>query len=212
MLRNYLYSIVFLASLIIGFSSKADVIPLASAEGQHVLTRIEGYLNNLTSMRSRFLQINDDGSSAEGLFLLNRPGKMRMEYDPPVPFLLLATGNFFVYVDLELEEVSYLPLSKAIIWPILKEKVSLRDPSITIDRIDLKNGVLRIALRKTDDIDQGVIDLIFNPNPLFLKQWLITDSQLRTTMITLLNPISGVFLEDDLFHFHPPWKSKNQER
>ena len=208
--KIYTLSLACFLCLFLHTRASADTIPIASAEGLHVIQAVEGYLNRLQTMRSRFVQVNYDGSSTEGIFLLKRPGKMFIEYDAPVPFLMYADGIFFAHVDKELEEISYLPLSDAIVWPLLKETVYLRDKSITIDRIDLENGVLRVAIRQDDKPEQGILDLIFNPDPLFLKQWFVTDAQRRTTIVTLLNPVSNVHLDDSEFRYKAPWKDKRR--
>ena len=66
------------------------------------LDRIERYLNNLQTIQSKFVQNTPDGSFALGKLYLQRPGRMRFEYDPPVPIRLFADGYFFIHVDLEL--------------------------------------------------------------------------------------------------------------
>ena len=58
------------------------------------LDRIERYLNSLQTLQSKFVQNNPDGSHAHGTLYLQRPGRMRFEYDPPTPIRLYANGNF----------------------------------------------------------------------------------------------------------------------
>ncbi len=205
---------ILILGLFLAFAQniKADVIPLASPEGLSTLSAIEAYLNRITTIRSRFTQVNDDGSSTSGLFLLKRPGRFRLEYDPPVPFLVLGTGNFLIYADFQLQEITHIPIAQSPVWPLIKEKISFADKSVIIDRIDLTNGYLRVAIRQSSSPKDGVIDLIFNPNPLYLMQWLVTDSQFRTTSFTLNNPVSGLPLDENLFHFQPDWKKRNNSK
>ena len=66
------------------------------------LEETENYFRALTTMKARFIQANPDGSYLEGDLYLNRPGKMRFEYDDPVPILLVADGLFFIHVDKQL--------------------------------------------------------------------------------------------------------------
>ena len=60
------------------------------------LARVEAYLNNLTTLRARFLQIAQSGAAAEGTAWIWRPGRMRFEYDPPEPLLLVAYAGQFL--------------------------------------------------------------------------------------------------------------------
>ncbi len=61
----------------------ADAVPALSEADRTDLARIEAYLNGLTTMQARFLQFSSDGCYAEGHIYVERPGRMRIEYDPP---------------------------------------------------------------------------------------------------------------------------------
>ncbi|HSR72204.1 MAG TPA: outer membrane lipoprotein carrier protein LolA, partial [Kiloniellales bacterium] len=50
------------------------------------------YLNGIESFEARFLQVSSDGGIAEGDVVVDRPGKLRFDYDPPVPVLIIANG------------------------------------------------------------------------------------------------------------------------
>ena len=57
-----------------------------SANAQNaVVDELNTYLNSLQSVTARFTQESADGSTATGLFYLQKPGKMRFEYDAPSP-------------------------------------------------------------------------------------------------------------------------------
>ncbi len=213
-MKQFLILSLFLWGTLLGVvgGARADIIPVASPEGLSTIAAIEAYLNRITTIRSRFTQVNDDGSVATGLFLLKRPGKFRLDYDPPVPFVLVGTGNWIIYADTKLQETNQIPIAQSPVWPLVREKVSFADKSIIVDRIDLTNGYLRVALRQASSPRDGVIDLIFNPNPLYLVQWLVTDAQLRTTTLTLNNPVSGVALSDEPFSFFPNWEKKKNNK
>ena len=71
-------------------------------QDQADLARIEAYLNSIRSLKARFVQTASNGSTASGVALLQRPGKMRFQYDPPTPFLLVANHGFLTFVDSQL--------------------------------------------------------------------------------------------------------------
>ena len=54
------------------------------------IARIEAYLDTLRTLKGRFLQVAPNGATSGGNAWLERPGRMRFEYDPPAPFLLVA--------------------------------------------------------------------------------------------------------------------------
>ena len=74
------------------------------------LARIEAYLNGMRTLKARFLQEAPDGATSEGLAWMQRPGRMRFQYDPPSPLLLVAGHGLFVYYDRELRQTTNIPL------------------------------------------------------------------------------------------------------
>src|SRR5690606_28059837 len=78
--------------------AEAGAAPGARAD----IARVEAYLNAIRTMQSRFVQIAPNGGVAEGTLYLQRPGKMRVEYDPPVEDIVVATGRVLIHYDGEL--------------------------------------------------------------------------------------------------------------
>src|SRR5262245_55836379 len=74
------------------------------------VAKIETYLNSIRTLRARFLQVADNGGTAEGTVLLSRPGRMKIDYDPPSPHLIIADGSLLIYYEKRLKQTSYLPL------------------------------------------------------------------------------------------------------
>src|SRR5690349_20701848 len=70
-----------------------------TAEQQSELQKITDFLNGIRTMTARFTQYSENGGVAEGQLYVERPGRMRFEYDPPTPILLVADGNFVIYFD-----------------------------------------------------------------------------------------------------------------
>ncbi len=96
-----------------------------SAEDKKDLKRIEIYLNNMKTLRAGFLQVSSNGSLATGKLFLSRPGKMRFEYDPPAPILMIADGVFLIYIDKELEQVTHLWLDNTLVGFLVKDTLIL---------------------------------------------------------------------------------------
>ncbi|NKB49914.1 MAG: outer membrane lipoprotein carrier protein LolA, partial [Alphaproteobacteria bacterium] len=61
--------------------SIAQPAPILDAAAKADIARIETYLNDLTTLESRFVQFSAQGI-AEGRLILSRPGDLRIEYDP----------------------------------------------------------------------------------------------------------------------------------
>ena len=54
-----------------------------SAQDKGDVERAETYLNAITTLKARFLQVSPNGASVEGDVYLSRPGRLRMQYDQP---------------------------------------------------------------------------------------------------------------------------------
>tara|TARA_Y100001934_G_scaffold159397_2_gene190451 strand:+ start:8926 stop:9546 length:621 start_codon:yes stop_codon:yes gene_type:complete len=162
--------------------------------------RIERYLNSLQTIQSKFVQNNPDGSFALGTFYLQRPGLMRFEYDPPIPIRLYADGNFFIHVDMELEQVSHYPLNETPAHFILREKISLRK-ELKVKKFQRANSVIRIELTDAQNPDIGSVTLALSDNPLELRSWTITDAQGLQTELAFVEARFGGQIDPSLFEY-----------
>ena len=191
----------------------ANAARLGEAERSDI-ARIEDYLNRLGTVQARFLQISSTGGMAEGDLHIWRPGKMRIEYDPPSPILIIATGSQLIYFDKELEQISYMGLEATPAGILLKERVSfLGDAALTVTFFERSPGVLRLSLVKTDDPLEGSLSLVFSDRPMSLKKWIVTDAQGVETTVSLMDARFGAPLNPELFKFkNPLWFRQREDR
>ncbi|MFO1060274.1 MAG: outer membrane lipoprotein carrier protein LolA [Dongiaceae bacterium] len=162
------------------------------------LHRVEDYLNSIKTLRARFQQYSDNGGLVYGNIYLRRPGRLRVEYDPPVPVLVVADGTWASYYDSELDQLNQLPLGSTPAWFLLRDPVSLTD-GITITSVKRAPGALQIEMYQTKDPDAGVVRLILADDPLELRQWYIIDSTGKQIHIGLDQASIGAELPNSLF-------------
>jgi len=188
----------FIAAPLSGAGSAADAT--LSPDDVSTIVRVEDYLNRLDSMRSRFVQLSSDGGYAEGELVVDRPGMLRFEYDPPVPILMIADGAFLLYYDRELRQSTFLPLWETPLWFLVKDQIRLSD-NIEVTDVTADRATLSVTVRDTDLGDVGTITLVFSDQPLSLRKWAITDPQGITTQVALVNPQFGVPVDDKVFDY-----------
>ncbi len=169
-----------------------------SSEDQADLKRVATYLDGIHTMRARFQQVAAGGGLSQGKIYLRRPGLMRVEYEPPVPVLLVADGLWVNYYDSELDQLTQIPISQTPIWFLLQETIDF-SPKITVTNIERSPGAVRISVYQSDNPDAGSASLTFADDPLQLKQWTITDSQGTSIKIALQDAVFGGALANDLF-------------
>jgi outer membrane lipoprotein-sorting protein len=193
--RTALLSGLFLA----GLPAMTEVATAqTSGQDQADLARIEAYLNGIRSLKARFVQTASDGASASGIALLQRPGKMRFQYDPPTPYLLVANHGFLTFVDSQLAQTSHIPLSRTPLGILLADRVTLSG-DVTVTRLARFPGQLQVSLVRTASPGEGTLTLIFADNPLVLRQWTVLDQQGRQTRVAFTNMDLGASIDSSQF-------------
>jgi len=139
------------------------------------LARIDAALNSVDTFSGRFTQYGADGSYAQGQIYVNRPGKLRFEYDQPNPLLIVSDGVTLVQQDRALETADRVPLSATPLNYFLKENVNLANDT---EVIGLQKDALdwRVTARDGSGEVDGALTLVLDANTLNLKEWIISDS------------------------------------
>ncbi len=181
-----------------------------SAEDQALLTRASGYLNDMQTLEARFAQIAPDGSLSEGAFSLQRPGKMRFEYKDPTPLLVIADGTWVVVFDKSTNSTDRYPLGSTPLDIILAPHVDLAK-DLMITRVERRGGIARITGRDSDEPGKGEVTLVFDEQPMALRQWVVTDAQGLVTTISLDDLRLNVPVDSRQFIFNEP-KSRRRDR
>lgn len=175
-----------------------------AADGQwadpdrETIARIADYLNRMTTLKSRFIQMTSTGNYAEGTVYFSRPGKLRFEYDPPIPYMLVSNGDSVAYYDFELENVSYADLESTPAGFLVGETIDL-ETRAQVTSVGHYQGTLQISLVDPKDPDKGTFTVVFSEKPLTLRQWSVVDIQGIETTVTLLSPKFGQAVDAELF-------------
>jgi len=167
------------------------------------LARIDAALNSTDTFSGRFTQYGADGSFAQGQVYVNRPGKLRFEYDQPNPLLIVSDGITLVQQDRALETFDRVPLSATPLNYFLKENVNLAEDTEVIG-LQKNAQDWRVTARDGSGEVDGALTLVMDANSLALKEWAINDSfggQTRVILTDLkynerLNPRLFVLRED----------------
>jgi outer membrane lipoprotein-sorting protein len=177
-------------------------IPL-TPQDQAELNRIAAYLNSITTMYARFTQYSANGGIASGQMWMERPGRMRFEYNPPSPILLIADRFYVYYVDKKLEEMQKVGLKSTPAWLLLRDPVTFDDLNVT----GFQRGpdTVRVTVVEKARPDSGNLTMTFSEEPLALRQWTIVDAQRRTTTVMLSGEQFGMPLDPKLFIYQSPF-------
>lgn len=166
------------------------------------ITRIEAYLNGFQTLKSRFLQISDKGATAEGTAWISRPGKLRFEYDPPTPLLLIVGYGVGFFIDTKLGQTNNFPVLSSPLSILLADRV-LFSGTVDIDRIERQPGQIQITLHRAKAAEDGSITLVFADQPLALRSWTVIDAQRNETRVSLFKTEFGGVFDNKLFTYTP---------
>ncbi|MBN3866287.1 LolA family protein [Gluconobacter kondonii] len=162
------------------------------------VSRIEDTLGKVTTLQAHFRQTAADGSVTTGTATLDRPGRMRFDYDKPSPLLLVANDGRVVFQDRSVDQVTTLPLDRTPLGLLLRPEFKLSG-DVTVKGFEHRDGQIRIQLVRTQSAGEGSLTLVFSDAPLSLEGWSVVDAQGRTTTIALSDVHLGGDVPQSLF-------------
>ncbi len=157
------------------------------ANQRSLVDRVSMYLSSMNVLSGKFVQVGPDGSRTQGDFYMQKPGKVRFEYDAPSVIDIIADGSSVVVRDRKLATQDVFPLSQTPLRFLLS------------DRIDLMRDTTVVGVYSDDVFSTVVIEerhaligtsrlmLMFGAKDLQLKQWTITDAQGYDTTVAVYN-------------------------
>ena len=162
------------------------------------LTRISAYLNGIRSLKGGFIQIDPNGTLERGEFYLSKPGRMRFQYQPPNPLLIVSDGDTVAIRNAKLNTVDRYPLTDTPLDLILGDKIDLNS-NLAITGMAEDQSAIVIHARSQSSHAQGDISIAFAKQPLELRQWTVIDAQGLSTTVALKDVETGVALPENLF-------------
>ena len=162
------------------------------------LARVSAYLNSISTMQAGFVQVGPNGELDQGVIYARKPGRLRFEYAPPSPYLIVSDGQTIAVANSQLRTVDRYPLLDNPLMVILKEGIDLaKDANVVA--VDHQSGTLRVTARQDSGPLKGQVTLIFADPAIELRQWIITDAQGLQTMIALKDMKTQVQLDPSKF-------------
>ena len=173
------------------------IVELSDAQ-QNNLTRIEKYLDEIVSLRAKFVQVSSNGEISNGVFWLKKPGFFRFEYAPPSQILIIGDGTFLSYIDHEIEEIRHMFISSTPLGFLANKKVSLKENMI-VSKVENALATLRYTFRKRSEPKGGAITLVFSDKPLQIRKWIVIDAKGIETEVTFSDLETGIDIKNTIF-------------
>ena len=174
---------------------------IAEAEWPAILAQTSDALTAVKTARGTFVQSNPDGSVVTGTFALNRPGRMRFEYDDPTPVLIVSDGTTVAMQDTELDTVDRVPIGSTPLGLILATDLNV-DEDVEVLSIMQNSERLGIRVQDSSGELEGTLTMVFDKSSYALLGWLATDGNDQTTVVDLLDVESNVRVDPRLFRLN----------
>jgi outer membrane lipoprotein-sorting protein len=164
-----------------------------------VVERANAYFTNLSTLVADFTQVGGDGRRQGGTLYLQRPGRVRFEYDPPATLQVIADGRSVAVRDRKLATQDLYSISQTPLKFLLREQVNLGQ-DIRITGIAHDGDAVRISLEDSSTLGgTSRITLYFDRHVESLNQWRIVDAQGFQTVVVLGKIERGRRIDQDLF-------------
>jgi outer membrane lipoprotein-sorting protein len=169
------------------------------AKQRALLDRISNYLSSVQTMVGKFVQVGPDGGRTEGTFYLQKPGRVRFQYNPPSPIDIISDGSSVVVRDRKLATQDLYPLSQTPLRYLLAERINLlHDTDVVSVNADDSFATVVIE-QKQLFVGTDRLMIMFDAKDLTLKQWTVTDPQGFDTTVAVYNLDSTKKPDPNLF-------------
>jgi outer membrane lipoprotein-sorting protein len=157
------------------------------ASQRALVNKVSFYLSGVQTLVGNFVQVGPDGRRTEGDFYLQKPGKVRFEYNPPTPIDVIADGDAVVVRDRNLATQDLYPLSQTPLRFLLADKIDLlKDTNVVSVSAD-DVFVTVVIEEKQMIVGTHRMMIMFAAKDLQLKQWTVTDPQGYDTTVAVYN-------------------------
>lgn len=165
------------------------------------VTAIDAYLRGLTAAQGQFRQTNPNGSVQTGTFYLQKPGRVRFEYDQPKGAMVIADGSWVGVFDPKSNRgPTRYPLSKTPLSLLLRDDISLAEPGMVLGATREADGTTDITVVDPKAPDQGRIVMRFAARPIALTGWQVVPNTGQRTTVQLTGLTTDVQPSRSLFN------------
>jgi outer membrane lipoprotein-sorting protein len=152
-----------------------------------VIDRVNAALNGISTLTADFTQTGGDGRRLGGTLYLQRPGKVRFEYDKPSTLEVVSDGTTVLVRDRKLNTSDPYPIGQTPLKFLLSTRIDLaREAAVQSVQTD-PDGVRIVIEDSTTLGGTSKITLSFTPDLTTLTRWRVVDPQGYTTTVSLGN-------------------------
>jgi len=177
----------------------ANIFASFDANQKAQAAKVSSYLSSLQTLVGNFVQVGSDGSKTKGDFYIQKPGKVRFEYDSPSPIEIVADGSSVAVRDRKLATQDIYPLSQTPLRYLLSDRIDLLKDTNVVN-VTADDVFISITIEEKQAlIGTSRLMLMLGTKDGKLKQWTITDPQGYDTTVAVYNLDTSKRVDPGLF-------------
>lgn len=187
-------------TLILGAALSVTAFAAGPVAAQGASTKVQEIANHFSSIRTmagEFVQFGPRGEQTGGKFFLQRPGKIRFNYDAPSNYKVTADGKSVIIENVKLKTSDLYPLSKTPLKLLLDDQIDLSGGRVT--GVKEEPDITTIQLSDKSVFGNSKITMMFDTQTNELRQWTITDAKGKDTTVMISGVRTGIKLDPSMF-------------
>jgi outer membrane lipoprotein-sorting protein len=169
------------------------------AKQRALLDKVSNYLSGVQTMVGNFVQVGPDGRRVDGTFSIQKPGKVRFQYNPPSPIDIIADGSSVVVRDRSLETADFYPLSQTPLRYLLSDRIDLMKDTNVVN-VTADDMFVSITIEEKQAlVGTSRLMLMVGAKDGQLKQWTVTDPQGYDTTVAVYNLDTSKKIDPGMF-------------
>lgn len=177
----------------------ANIFATFDANQKAQAAKVSSYLSSLQTLVGNFVQVGPDGSKTKGDFYIQKPGKVRFEYEAPTPIDIIADGSSLAVRDRKLATQDIYPLSQTPLRFLLSDRIDLLKDTNVVN-VTADDVFISVTIEEKQAlIGTSRLMLMIGAKDGQLKQWTVTDPQGYDTTVAVYNLDSSKKIDPNLF-------------
>ncbi len=164
---------------------------------QATIAAIGDYFAANPTLAGEFIQFGPDGSQTGGVFYIQRPGKIRFNYEDPNPIKVISNGKTVAVNNHKLDTWDFYPLRKTPLAFLLGDEISVEADAIREVRND--EDLTTVVMGDDRVFGDAVITMMFDPETFDLRQWVIRDARGKETTVMIFNVQKNIDIPSGYF-------------
>ena len=164
----------------------------------NAITKIQTYLNSITTMEGDFLQIGPYGGKSNGKFYIQRPGKIRFNYNPPANLYITSDGSSVAVVDTKIRNQDIWPLGQTPLRYLISDSINVLEDANVL-QVEFNENLAILVIEESAVIGKSKLAIFFDLSTMELRQWTITDPQGLDTLVSIFNLKKGEPIDPEKF-------------